>query len=149
MKVFISADIEGIATTTVWEECQKDHAEYPASARQMTKEVKAACEGAIAAGADYILIKDAHGTCRNIDPTQLPKCCEIIRGGNGSPITMVEGIDETFDAVMFVGYHSAAGRLSLSRSEINTPSVRQTHTPAYAHPQTPAHRQLECRWRSS
>ena len=60
MKVYISADIEGIATTTDWEETQKGKVDYPASARQMTAEVKAACEGAIAAGAEYILIKDAH-----------------------------------------------------------------------------------------
>ncbi|MBQ2865999.1 MAG: M55 family metallopeptidase [Clostridia bacterium] len=110
MRVFISADIEGCAWTTAWEETQKGQAEYPAAVRQMTAEVKAACEGAIAAGADYILIKDAHGTSRNIDLSQLPKCCEVIRGGNSSPITMVEGIDGSFDAVMFVGYHSAAGR---------------------------------------
>ena len=110
MRVFISADIEGIAFTTAWEETQKGQPEYPAAVKQMTNEVKAACEGAIAAGADYILIKDAHGTSRNIDPCQLPKCCEIIRGGNGSPITMVEGIDSSFDAAMFIGYHSAAGR---------------------------------------
>lgn len=110
MRVFISADIEGNAYTTVWDETRKGQAEYPAAAQQMTNEVKAACEGAIAAGADYILIKDAHGTSRNIDLRQLPKCCEVIRGGNGSPRTMVEGIDESFDAAMFVGYHSAAGR---------------------------------------
>ncbi|MBO5973565.1 MAG: M55 family metallopeptidase [Clostridia bacterium] len=110
MRVFISADIEGCAFTTAWEDTQKGQPEYPAAVKQMTAEVKAACEGAIAAGADYILIKDAHGTSRNIDLSQLPKCCEVIRGGNSSPITMVEGVDSTFDAVMFVGYHSAAGR---------------------------------------
>ena len=110
MRVFISADIEGNAFTTVWDETRKGQADYLPAVRQMTAEVKAACEGAIAAGADYILVKDAHGTARNIDPFQLPKCCEIIRSGNGSPRTMVEGIDESFDAAMFVGYHSAAGR---------------------------------------
>lgn len=87
-----------------------DHPEYAAARQQMTNEVKAACEGAIAAGADYILIKDAHGRARNIDIRQLPKCCELIRGGAGSPRSMVEGIDESFDAAMFVGYHAAAGR---------------------------------------
>ena len=111
MRVFISADIEGCAYTTVWDETRKDQKDYSAAARQMTAEVAAACEGAIRAGADYILVKDAHGTGRNIDPYGLPKCCEIIRASNGSPRQMVEGIDESFDAVMFVGYHAAAGRL--------------------------------------
>lgn len=110
MRVFISADIEGTAFTTVWDETNKGQTDYYPAAQQMTAEVKAACEGAIAAGADYILIKDAHGSGRNIDLKQLPKCCEVIRCGNGSPRVMVEGIDESFDAAMFVGYHSAAGR---------------------------------------
>ena len=110
MRVFISADIEGTTFTTVWDETGKGELDYPAAARQMTAEVKAACEGAIAAGAEYILVKDAHSTGRNIDIHQLPKCCELIRAGNGSPQTMVEGIDESFDAALFIGYHSAAGR---------------------------------------
>lgn len=120
MRVFISADIEGIASTADWEETQKGTGDYPAAARQMTAEVKAACEGAIAAGAEYILIKDAHGSARNIDMSQLPKCCEVIRGWDGSPEHMVEGIDETFDAAMFVGYHAAAGRNGNPMSHTNT-----------------------------
>ena len=80
MRVFISADIEGTAFTTVWPETGKGQEDYPAAARQMTLETKAACEGAIAAGADYILIKDAHGSGRNIDPTEIPACAEILRG---------------------------------------------------------------------
>ncbi|MBQ2227928.1 MAG: M55 family metallopeptidase, partial [Firmicutes bacterium] len=51
MRVFISADIEGTAFTTIWPETDHGEEEYPAAARQMTMEVKAACEGAIAAGA--------------------------------------------------------------------------------------------------
>ena len=52
MRVFISADIEGCAFTTVWDETRKDQKDYSAAARQMTAEVAAACEGAIRAGAD-------------------------------------------------------------------------------------------------
>lgn len=111
MRVFISADIEGTALATVWAETEKGEADYIPAARQMTMEVKAACEGAIAAGADYILVKDAHGSARNVDPCELPECVEIIRSGNGSPRVMVEGIQLGFDAAMFVGYHSAAGKL--------------------------------------
>ena len=54
MRVYISADIEGTAFTTDWDETRKGNADYPAAAQQMTAEVKAACEGAIAAGAEYI-----------------------------------------------------------------------------------------------
>ncbi len=123
MRVFISADIEGTAFATVWDETHKGEIDYAPCVRQMTMEVKAACEGAIAAGADYILIKDAHGSGRNIDPNELPSCAEIIRSGNGSPRVMVEGIQDGFDAAMFVGYHSAAGKLGNPLSHTFTGST--------------------------
>ena len=76
----------------------------------MTQEVVAACEGAIAAGADEIVIKDAHNGAANIDITKLPENAKLIKGWSGHPYSMVYGIDSSFDAVMFVGYHSAAGK---------------------------------------
>ena len=109
MKVFISADIEGITFTREWKETEKDDPEYPKACAQMTAEVKAACEGAIAAGADYILVNDAHGHGTNLDISQLPECVEVIRGWSGNPLAMADGIDSSFDAAMFIGYHSAAG----------------------------------------
>lgn len=110
MKVFISADIEGVSSTVRWSECNQNDKFYPKFAAQMTEEVVAACEGAIAAGAKEILIKDAHGWAGNIDPNRLPECAKLIRGWTGHPYSMVQEIDNTFDAVMFVGYHSAAGK---------------------------------------
>lgn len=110
MRVFISADIEGTTLETIWEECRRGETGYDRQRMQMTAEVKAACEGAIAAGADYILVNDAHGPAINIDVAQLPECVEVIRGWSGHYLCMAEGVDETFDAAMFVGYHSAAGR---------------------------------------
>lgn len=109
MKVFISADMEGITPVINWDECDSEKTLYPIYAEQMTKEVVAACEGAISAGADEIVIKDAHATATNIDITKLPECVKLIRGWSGHPYSMVQGINNTFDAVMFVGYHSAAG----------------------------------------
>ncbi|MCL2497529.1 MAG: M55 family metallopeptidase [Symbiobacteriaceae bacterium] len=110
MRVFISADIEGVTTSTRWEETDSNNAAYRLHAEQMTKEVLAACEGAIAAGATYIVVKDAHGGGYNIDPTRLPKEVVLIRGNWGHPDSMVSGIDGSFDAAMFVGYHGAALR---------------------------------------
>ncbi len=112
MRVFISCDIEGITTTTVSEEINTQAKPERAGrhAEQMTREVVAACEGAVAAGADYILVRDAHGAATNIDATQLPACAELMRGWSGHPYLMAEGVDRSFSAAMFVGYHSAAGR---------------------------------------
>lgn len=109
MKVFISADIEGVTTTANWAETNITDGTYAPHARQMTSEVAAACEGAIAAGAREIVVRDAHATATNIDPDALPPCATLIRGWSGHPYSMVDGIDGTFDAAMFVGYHSAAG----------------------------------------
>ncbi len=110
MKVFISADIEGVTTTTNWSECDPSHPSYARHAEQMTREVAAACEGANAAGATQIYVKDAHGGGLNINIAELPENATLIRASSGHPYCMVEGIDQTFDACMFVGYHSAAGR---------------------------------------
>jgi len=110
MKVFISADMEGITSTVKWEECDANDKFYADYQQQMTNEVVAACEGAIAAGATEILIKDAHNSATNIDITKLPECAKLIRGWSGHPYSMVQGVDSTFDAAMFIGYHSAAGK---------------------------------------
>ena len=123
MRVFISADIEGIATTTIWPQASKGEIGYPEACQEMTREVVAACEGAIAAGADYIRVKDAHGSGTNIDPQQLPECVELTRSSCGSPWSMVYGVTDGFDAAMFVGYHCAAGREGNPLSHTETTST--------------------------
>ncbi len=109
MKIYISADIEGVAGIAAWEEARKSSPNYPYFAEQMTKEVAAACEGATMAGATDILVKDAHATAMNINPSKLPENIKIIRGWSGHPYKMIQGIDESFDAIVFVGYHSYGG----------------------------------------
>ena len=109
MKVYISADIEGVTGVTNWNETILGHAEHKWAAKQMTDEVIAACKGAIAAGAKEIFIKDAHDSGRNIDVTRLPEKTKLIRGWTCSPKSMMAGIDDTFDACIYIGYHSASG----------------------------------------
>ena len=111
MKVFISADIEGTTTTSFREEGDPSTSEYKIYAQRMTEEVAAACEGAIAAGATEIYVKDAHGKGNNIDISQLPDCVKLIRGWTGHPYAMVDGLDDSFAALVFIGYHSAASRV--------------------------------------
>jgi D-amino peptidase len=109
MKVYISADIEGITGVTDWCETELKNEEYKWASEQMTRETVAACEGAIAMGAGEIFVKDAHDSARNIDILKLPKCVKISRGWTNTPESMIAGIDETFDAAVFIGYHSPAG----------------------------------------
>ena len=109
MKVYISVDIEGAAGITHWDEARKSHADYPEFREEMTREAVAACEGAMAAGAREILVKDAHGSGRNILVARLPECARIVRDWSGHPLSMVQELDASFDAVLFIGYHSKAG----------------------------------------
>ncbi|MEG2860341.1 MAG: M55 family metallopeptidase [Clostridia bacterium] len=109
MKIFISADIEGTAGIAHWDETEQGKHLYDHFALQMTREVVAACEGAIAAGADELFIKDAHDSARNIDPDCLPECAKIFRGWGRHPYSMMAGLDHSFDGVFFTGYHSGAG----------------------------------------
>lgn len=108
MKVFISADIEGVTGVTVWDEADQQKAEYSAAREQMTAEVTAACEGALQAGATEILIKDSHDTGRNLIAAKLPEEARLIRGWSGHPFMMLQNLDDTFQAVLLIGYHSGA-----------------------------------------
>lgn len=108
MKVYISADIEGVAGIAHWDEATKGHEAYAAFRQQMSDDVAAACEAALAAGASDILVKDAHGSGRNIIHDQLPEPVRVIRNWSGHPFSMLQELDESFDCVCFLGYHGAA-----------------------------------------
>ncbi len=109
-KVFISADIEGTAFAATWDSTRIGGHDYERNRQEMTKEVLAAAEGARAAGAELVVVKDAHGPRVNIYPEEMPEYVQLIRGWAFEPRCMVEGIDETFDATFYVGYHNAAGQ---------------------------------------
>lgn len=109
MKLFISADIEGCTGTTLGAETHKTEACYQKFAKRMTEEVVAVCEAALEAGATEIVVKDGHGDATNIDIMEMPKGVTLIRGKSGHPYNMMYGLDETFDGVLYVGYHSPAG----------------------------------------
>lgn len=108
-KLFVSADIEGTCGIASWNETDEKHAEYGAFAAQMTYEVAAACQGALDAGWQQILVKDAHGSARNIDGRALPEGASLVRGWGNDPLGMMLGLDESFDGVVMTGYHAAAG----------------------------------------
>lgn len=109
MKIYISADIEGITGVTHWNETELNHADFRAAREQMTAEVAAACEGAILAGATEIWVKDSHDSARNLIAEQLPQETRLIRGWSGHPFMTLQELDKTFHAVALIGYHSRAG----------------------------------------
>ena len=110
MKVYVICDMEGCAAVTDWEECWSGHPDYALAREQMTLEAAAACRGALAAGAGDLLVRDAHGSTRNVMPRLLPREARLLRGSSGDLIPMITGLQqEAFDALMMTGYHSAAG----------------------------------------
>ena len=109
MKIFISADIEGVTGVTHWDETDLEKSVSAAACEQMTAEVVAACEAALENGASEILVRDAHDSARNIIASKLPHAARLIRGWAPHPDMMMQGLDETFQAAAFIGYHSRAG----------------------------------------
>jgi len=109
MKIYISADIEGVTGVTNWDETDLHKEDSKIPREQMTAEVVAACEGALQAGATEIWVKDAHDSARNIIASKLPQAVRLIRGWSGHPFMMLQELDDTFQAVFLIGYHSRAG----------------------------------------
>ncbi len=109
MKYFISADIEGVTGTAAWGETDKTKKEdYETYRRIMTREVLAVIRGIKEVdGEAEILVKDAHETGRNLLIDDFPGDVRVIRSWAGGPYSMVQGLDETFDGVFYIGYHSA------------------------------------------
>ena len=76
--------------------------------RLMTAEANAAIEGALAAGAERVLVNDSHWLMMNLLAEDLNPTAELLSGGTKAR-SMVEGVEEGFDAALFVGYHARAG----------------------------------------
>lgn len=118
LRVFISVDMEGITGVTKWSETNVGQHDYEYYRTLMTQEANAAIEGAIAAGATEIVVRDAHDSGCNLIPGQLHRDAKLIRSWADGPLSMMEGIDRGFDAALLIGYHAKA----------NTPNAVLKHT---------------------
>lgn len=112
MNVYISADMEGITGQVTWKACgapSGEHYDFAFARRMMTHDVNAAIRGARRAGATRVVVKDSHGTSRNILIDELEPDVELISGEGAGGDGMVHGIGEGFDCAMLIGYHGMAG----------------------------------------
>jgi D-amino peptidase len=105
MKIYISADMEGIVGVVTNEQLGPQGFEYNRAREFMTAEVNAAIEAAFQAGATEIVVSDSHGNGQNLLIEKLPKAVTIVRSWP-RPLMMMQGIDETFDGAIFIGYHT-------------------------------------------
>ncbi|WP_022885723.1 M55 family metallopeptidase [Glaciibacter superstes] len=113
MKVWISFDMEGVAGIVDWEQCTPGSGEpYNLGRALLQDEVNAAIDGAIAGGATEIVLNDSHSTMSNLDPRRIAGGAQYI-SGRLKPLHMMQGLDDSFDAIFFVAYHGAiSGRPS-------------------------------------
>ena len=106
LKIYISADMEGVVGVVTGDQLGPQGFEYSRFREFMTEEVKAAVGAAFDAGATEIVISDSHGNGENLLIEKLPKNVTIVRSWP-RPLMMMQGIDETFDGVIFIGYHTS------------------------------------------
>lgn len=115
MKVYISADMEGISGITSMRQISSEGPEYGHARGLMTEDVNAAVTGALDGGASQVWVRDAHGTALNIQPDRLHPAARLVAGWAPAP-DMLQGLDSSFGVVFFIGYHpgppAAAGVLS-------------------------------------
>lgn len=111
MKVFISADIEGITGLVSWSQCggPGDGHDWSFARKRMTADVNAAIRGARAGGAEEVLVKDSHGSMKNLLIDELEPGTQLVSGLGSGRDGMMIGLDSSFDAVLLVGYHAMAG----------------------------------------
>ncbi len=106
IKVYISADMEGVAGAVTADQLLPTGFEYERFRQFMTSEVLAAIQGAREAGATEFVISDSHGNQENLLIEQFPTDATIIRSAP-RPLGMMEGIDSSFAAAVFIGYHAS------------------------------------------
>lgn len=106
MKIYISVDMEGVVGVVSGDQLSPTAFEYQRFREFMTNETNAAIEAAFSAGATEVVISDSHGNAENLLIEKLPKNVTLVRGFP-RPLEMMEGIDDTFAGVIFLGYHAS------------------------------------------
>ena len=122
MKVFLSFDMEGVAGVVDWEQCVGQGPAYEIGRRLTLGEVNAAIDGAVEAGAGEILVNDSHWTMQNLPPDELHGGAGYLSGRH-KPLYMMQGLDASFDVILYVGYHGSISGESAILSHTYNPSV--------------------------
>ena len=106
LKVYISADMEGVVGVVTSDHLGPTGWEYQNARRWLTSEVNAAIRAAKAVGATEIVVSDSHGNGENILLDEIPRGVKLVRSWP-RPLGMMQGIDESFDAAIYIGYHAS------------------------------------------
>jgi D-amino peptidase len=109
MKLYISVDMEGITGMPDYTYVLANEHNYERARKIMTDETNYVIDAAHEFGCKEILVNDSHSKMNNILIDRLHDKAALISGGV-KPLSMVQGLNETYDAAMFIGYHSRAGK---------------------------------------
>ena len=105
-RIFISVDMEGIGGAVTDQQLGTSGFEYQKFRELMTEETNAAIAAAREAGVTEFVVADSHGSFQNLLVDKLPADVQLVRG-TPRPLTMMQGIDDSFDGVIFIGYHAS------------------------------------------
>ena len=108
MKIYISTDFEGVAGIVDWDQIMVGSHDYDLGRRLLLGELNAAIAGAQDAGATEFIVNDSHSTMRNLPPDLIDGQATVITGKH-KPLYMMQGLDSSFDAIFFIGYHGSIG----------------------------------------
>ena len=122
-KVHISVDMEGLAGVVDSSHTSSAGRNYAAARDQMIAEANAAIAAAFEAGASEVVVIDSHGDKTNLQPEKLDRRATLISGGP-RPLGMMGGIDESFDAAIFIGYHARASTMDATLDHTYTGQLK-------------------------
>ncbi|MGD2068673.1 MAG: M55 family metallopeptidase, partial [Gemmatimonadota bacterium] len=132
LAVYISADMEGVTGVVTSEQLGPGGFEYALFRELLTEEVLTAIDAAREMGATRIVVSDSHGNGQNLLIDRLPEDVPVIRSWP-RPLMMMEGVQDGFDAALFVGYHASTtnprGVRAHTMSSANLTAVRLNGTP--------------------
>ena len=122
-KIFISVDMEGIGGIGTAQMTTATGKDYALGRRLMTDEVNAVVAAVLRDGPAQVLVNDSHGDMQNLLHTELDPRASYIQG-SVKPLGMVEGLDSTYSAAIFIGYHARAGTANGFLAHTGTGAVK-------------------------
>ncbi|OGE83421.1 MAG: hypothetical protein A3B23_02395 [Candidatus Colwellbacteria bacterium RIFCSPLOWO2_01_FULL_48_10] len=109
MKIYISADMEGLPGERHWSDVNKGEKGYKRSLKEMTAEVSLVCKTLLKNGVGSITVRDSHGTAKNLNDLDLPDAVQLVSGWTDNLYGMMEFVSRSYNGAIFIGYHAPAG----------------------------------------
>jgi D-amino peptidase len=123
MKIYMSVDMEGIGGIALKEQVMKGNREYEEARHLLVKEVNAAIDSALEAGAEEIIVLDGHGSGFNLPLEELHPKAKYFMGARNKSTERFPFLDSSFDMMMLIGYHAMAGTESAVRDHTQNSST--------------------------